>query len=449
MHFGMSALVLSALPACNRDVSKLTKEHPNVILILADDMGLGDLSYFNNELNRTPNLDRLVKESVWFNQAYSASPVSAPSRAGMLTGLYPHRTGCVTLSMKRFPEYTRISKSLLTMADIFKDNGYATGLIGKWHCGEGEGYNPLQRGFKEFEGFYESEEVQYFKYTLEIKGKPKNFSDEYLTDNLSNYAIDFVRRHKDEPFFLHLAHKAPHRPLQAPRDLVNYYLEKGFNENTATIYAMIEIMDNGIGKLMHELDSLGLREKTIIIFSSDNGPDPLTGTRFNKNLRGSKYTVYEGGIHVPFIFNWNGKVKPDMNEEIVHHLDILPTLIDICHLNINSSLKFDGGSLTSILLGDKENLLPKQRFWQWNRGIPMYTHNAAMREGQWKLVRPFETRDIPESESNQFPALFDLKNDPFEENDVSKEYPIIYGTMRVYLEEWCRDVEFSRMENNE
>lgn len=418
-----------------------------MILILADDMGVGDLSSKNNGLNRTPNLDRLAAESVWFDQAYSAAPVCAPARAALLTGRYPHETGCVTLGMARFPELTRISKTLPTAADIFKENGYVTGLVGKWHTGEGEGYHPTERGFQEFEGFMTVGMVPgYFSYELDIQGERQSFSGEYLTRDLSRRAVDFVRRHREEPFFLHLAHYAPHRPLEAPQDYVEKYELAGFDKNTATIYAMIEIMDEGIGALLAELDTLGIRDNTLVIFASDNGPDPLAGTRFNQSLRGTKYTVYEGGVRVPFLINWRNELPPGQTNHVVHFTDVLPTLVDICGLQIPESAAFAGGSLTGILAGKGGEGLPVRRYWQWNRGVPHYSHNAAIREGKWKLVRPYVTRDVPAGPSLEKPALYNLEEDPHEEKDVSSAHRRVVEDMSVRLEAWSREVEFNRLQ---
>jgi arylsulfatase A len=420
---------------------------PNVILILADDMGLGDISAFNEGLNRTPNLDKLLKESVYFSQAYSGSPVCTPSRAALLTGRYPHRTGAITLNMKRYPELSRVHKDETTLADVFKDNGYATGIVGKWHIGEGEEYHPLNRGFEEFEGFkgYDVPD-DYFNYRLDINGKYQSFSNEYLTENLTKRAINFVKKHKEEPFFLHLAHYAPHRPLSAPKELVDHYLKKGFDGDTATVYAMIEVMDKGIGKLIDVLENENIREKTLIIFASDNGPDPVINERFDLDQRGTKYTIYEGGIHVPLLFNWKGTLTPSEKDITVHFTDIFPTLLEICELKSQKNLKLDGGSIVGILKGSNSEIpIPKHRFWQWNRGVPYYSHNAAMRVGDWKLVRPYMTRNLTMEESNQKPMLFNIKEDPKEKIDVSEKEKERYNIMLVKLEQWCREVEWDRL----
>ncbi len=417
---------------------------PNVILVLADDMGLGDLASLNGNLSHTPHLDGLIKNSIWFNQAYSASPVCAPARAALLTGRYAHSTGAVTLNMERFPEMSRIRKDETTLADLFRANGYATGLIGKWHSGMGPDYHPLQRGFDEFAGFVDYLWVpSYFKYSLDIQGQKVSFSDRYLTDDLSQRAIAFVRRHREHPFFLHLAHYAPHRPLGAPEDHIAPFLDKGLDRETATVYAMIEIMDEGIGRLMAELERLGISEHTLVIFASDNGPDPLVPKRFNRGMRGSKYTVYEGGIHVPFLMHWPGRLTPGRRDQVIHFTDVLPTLAELCQLNLPTGLQLDGQCLVPLLEGDADWKAPV-RFWQWNRAVPRYSHNAAVRDGHWKLVRPYVTRSIPKAESKRAPTLYDLKTDPAEANDLSHQYPERMARMTRALDAWSQAVEKDR-----
>ncbi len=432
---------------CGQDTQDGDNRQPNVILILVDDMAYGDLSMNNGGLTRTPHLDQLAEAGVVFSQGYSASPVCAPARAALLTGLYPHQTGCVTLGMRRFPELTKLDKDLVTMADVFGSNGYATGLVGKWHCGEGEGYHPMDRGFQEFEGFMGYMINSYFDYQLDINRTILKSNDKYLTEDLTERAINFVRRHKDEPFFLHLAHYAPHRPLGAPEETIAYYRDKGFDENTATIYAMIEIMDRGIGQLLGELDKLGIRENTLLIFSSDNGPDPIPGERENLGLKGTKYTIYEGGIHVPFIVHWKDSIRPAQIDKVIHFTDVFPTLVEICDLNLNESIDFEGGSMAGLLRGKHGNQLPGARYWQWNRGVPVYSHNAAIRQGQWKLVRPFVTRNIPDGPSTEKAVLYNLEEDPFEKEDVSATNKRRYENMNVLLEKWCREMEFERLLN--
>lgn len=439
-------VVVAALFTCA--AAAQSADPPNVILILADDLAIGDLSFFNGGLSRTPRLDQLLRESVYFDRAYAGSPVCAPSRAALLTGRYPHRTGSVTLNQRKFPELTRLHLDEITIADRFSASGYATGLVGKWHSGPGKDYHPLKRGFDEYVGFNESWDVKtYFNYRLDIQGKYQGFDGPYMTDELTRRAINFVRRHRDQPFFLHLAHYAPHRPLSAPQQLIERYVEKGLNEKTATVYAMIEVMDTGIGLLLDELDRLGLDRKTLVIFASDNGPDPLVGERFNGNNRGTKYMVNEGGIHVPLMVRWKGVLGPTRRNEIVHFTDIVPTLMEVCRLKSPSRGKpLDGRSFAGALSNDWEATeLPKDRYWQWNRAQPFYSHNATIREGNWKLVRPFVTRNIPDGKSEATPRLYNLGNDPSEMVDLAAEKPELRDRLLEKLNRWSREVEAERL----
>lgn len=421
---------------------------PNVIVILADDMARGDLSAYNKGLSRTPRLDQMMRESVNFTHAYAGSPVCAPSRAALLTGRFPHRTGSVTLNQLKFPELTRLRLDEITLADRFAYNGYATCLIGKWHSGPGEDYHPLKRGFDEFIGFKDSEDIKtYYEYRLDFQGKEREFEvGNYLTEEFTAHAIDFVRRHQAEPFFLHLCHYAPHRPLSAPADLIQHFQEKGLDENVATVYAMIEVMDRGVGQLLDELDTLGLSENTIVIFTSDNGPDPLVGERFNLESRGTKYMVNEGGIRVPFFLQWKGTLAPTERSELIHFTDVVPTMSEICGLEEPpNQLPLDGVSFAGLL---SENFsppkFPRHRFWQWNRKEPLYSHNAAIREGNWKLVRPFVTKNFPKGESELEPRLYDLSTDPGEEKDLAPENPDLRDRLNSTLNRWSETVETDR-----
>jgi arylsulfatase A-like enzyme len=368
---------------------------PNVILILADDMAIGDIGLLNDQRSKTPNLNRLLQEGVWFENAYAGSPVCSPSRAALLTGRYPHRTGVVSLDMNTEPTLTRLHRDELTMADIFRKNGYRTGLIGKWHMGLGEGYGPKARGFDEFEGFHGSSGLGYFNYAIQSDDAmnfPHSMQDNYLTEELTKRSIEFVRRHASHKFFLHLAYYAPHRPLEAPKSAVQPYLESGLDEETATVYAMIEIMDRGIGELMNELDRLDIDGKTLVIFSSDNGPDSLVASRFNIGLTGTKYMVNEGGLRVPLVMSWPADFIAERRSEPIHFVDILPTIMELCALYYDPGQPLDGQSFAA-LFDDPSRFVGQSRCWQWNRSLPNYSHNAAVRSGPWKLLKPFVTKN--------------------------------------------------------
>jgi arylsulfatase A len=421
-------------------------QKPNVILIMADDMGIGDLSFLNSGLNNTPSLKNLKDESVFFTNAYSSSAVCAPARAAMLTGMYPHRTGVVTLSSEKHPKLTRIKKQIPTMANAFKQNGYKTALIGKWHTGVGEDYHPLKRGFDIFEGFSQAKQIpSYFDYSLDVNGTTIHESDKYLTRDLSERAINFIRNNKEHPFFLHLAHYAPHRPIGAPKAFIEKYRNKGFDIETSTVYAMIEIIDETIGKLLLELKKLNLEENTIVIFTSDNGPDPMVHKRYNLNLKGSKYTVYEGGIHVPFMMQWKNHLEPRETDKIITFIDVLPTLVKICDLKFNTPFSIDGRSF----LNSKQEINTSKKhdafFWQWNRYLPNYNFNAAVQLDKWKLVRPFTTKNIPKPNTALPAVLYHLKTDLNEQHDVAKQYPKKVKKLTKLLDSWTLKMENDRI----
>jgi len=420
-------------------------QKPNVILIVADDMGIGDISALNGGLSKTPVIDELIEKSVYFNQAYASSPVCGPSRASLLTGRHPHKTGVVSLSQVRYPELTSLNLNETTLADLFEHNGYRTGMVGKWHLGMEEEYLPLNRGFEESVSFLGGPDVpdDYFNFRLNVQGEYQSVEGDYLTDRLTDEAIKYVRKHHEEPFFLHLAHYAPHRPLSAPEEMIKPYEEAGLDRNTAIIYAMVEIMDQGIGRLIDELKELQIDQRTVVIFTSDNGPDPLTGSRFNSNLRGNKYTVYDGGIRVPFLVYWSGVLEPGKIDEIIHFTDVYPSLMELAELDNPSENYPDGGSFAPLLLNKNDNnRLPTYQYWQWNRGVPDFTHNTAIRDGKWKLVLPYVTHRVTTGPSEEKAKLYNLETDPDEQHDLSDEYFMRYEIMRTELRKWAKKMEY-------
>lgn len=456
-----------------------TKSKPNIILFLADDMGYGDFGIFSDGSPKTPTLDQLVKDSICLTQHYSASPVCAPARAGLLTGRYPHRTGAIDTLEARGLD--RLSLDEITMGDIFKSAGYVTGLVGKWHLGAIDPrYHPNNRGFDEFIGF-RGGWSDYYQWYLDYNKKRVKSDGRYLTDVFTQEAIEFIRRHKNEPFFLHLAYNAPHFPFQAPEEDLKPFLETGkFTRAVSFIYAMIYRMDKGISSILEELRTLRLEENTIFIFTSDNGPQfggegDMCTTRYNANLRGCKTNVYEGGIRVPGIIRWpaGGLIGGKMNNTFVHFIDWLPTLCSMAGVKIPGDISLDGQDVSSLLLEGKGDYLLK-RFWQWNRYEPIVTFNSAVRDGKWKLVRPpipevfritkedadmdrrikyypDEFKDIYRGPLLKLnlpnplePQLFDIEEDPYETNDLAVQYPQIVKKMLSELEDWFNEVESER-----
>jgi len=468
---------------------------PNVVLIVADDFGYGDLGCFNDGQVRTPALDALAAAGLCLRQHYSASPICAPARAALLTGRYPHRTGAIT--QHEIHGLDRIGLQEVTVADCFRAAGYATGLIGKWHNGTFDPrFEPNARGFDEFIGFCGGWS-DYYRWHLRENASLRAGDGRYLTDVLTQEAEAFVGRHRGGPFFLMLAYSAPHSPFQAPEPLVRPHRERGLSRVVGTTYAMIERMDEGIGRLLERLRAEGLERDTIVLFTSDNGPaffnpaymlepgEPTFNERYNAGLRGSKGWVYEGGIRVPMLVRWPAGIAAGrMLDHLVHFTDWVPTLLGLAGIRRVAGPPLDGHDVSALLTGGTIPEAPR-RFWQWNFYVPYVGTNAAARDGDWKLVRPlisgtrFFSRDLFESEADAalcqsfvaadlqhkadpasvtqllpvprvcYPApepaqLYNLREDPNESADLAAQHPDRVHRMLRELETWFEDVEAER-----
>ena len=383
---------------------------PNVLLFVADDMGYGDFGLFNDGPARTPHLDALANEGLCLAQHYAGAPACSPSRAALLTGRYSHRTGALTPMEVRGAD--RIALDEVTLADSFKAAGYATGLIGKWHNGAlDDRYHPNARGFDTFCGFCGGW-MDYFDWRIERNGVRCGSDGRYLTDVFTDEAVDFLHRHQRENFLLCVTYNAPHSPLQAPDDVARPYLEAGLSPGVGITYAMNEVMDVGVGRVLETLDALGLEEDTIVLFTSDNGPAfnlrpdqvpvgyDTDCKRYNCGLNGQKGSVYEGGIRVPMIARWPSGLPGRMHlDQQVHFVDWLPTLLAAAGIEHTEGRALDGRNALPVLRGDTADE-PPPRFWQLNQYEPVGWINAAMRDGPWKLVRP-QQRLLPASEEDQ------------------------------------------------
>jgi arylsulfatase A-like enzyme len=453
-------------------------QRPNIVLIVVDDMGYGDFGVFNDGSLHTPALDRLVTESVCLTQHYSASPVCAPARAALLTGRYPHRTGAIDTLEGRGLD--RLALREITLADLLKAAGYVTGLVGKWHLGALDPrYHPNARGFDEFVGFRGGWQ-DYYDWRLDINGTRRESDGRYLTDVFTAQAVQFIRRHGKEPFFLHLAYNAPHFPFQAPKEEVKPFLESGrFTQAVSILYGMIQRMDKGLEQVLAEIDRQGIARNTMVLFTSDNGPQfggegEMCTTRFNCGFNGAKGFVYEGGIRVPMVVRWPDGLDGGRHfDEMVHFCDWLPTLLDVAGVEPPAALALDGQNVLPVLRGEGGQVCTR-RFWQWNRYTPLVTCNAAMRDGGWKLVRPrikeamvvspgdLEMDRALKYEPHKFtdicrdpepsrqvpppppPQLFHIARDPLEAHDLAAEEPGRLARMLSELETWFESVEADR-----
>ena len=454
---------------------------PNVVFILADDLGYGDFSAFNNGLSSTPTLDGLMREGTCLTQHYTASPVCNPSRACLMTGRYPHRTG--SIDTLEWWGLERLALRERTLADMLKADGYATGLIGKWHLGAFDPrFHPLRRGFDEtvcFRGGMHD----YWQWRVEWGETARRGDGRYLTDVWVEEAVGFIERHRREPFFLHLTFNAPHTPLQVPEDEAAPFRGKTGvpTPGVAKLYGMIHRMDSGVARVLETLKRLGLEDNTIVFFCSDNGPqfggggDDCT-TRFNCNWNGSKGNTYEGGIRVPMIVRWpDGLPGKREVHEMVHFADWLPTILAMTGVALPSdNLPLDGIDVLPVLRGEPGKTITK-RCWQWNRYAPLPDCNAAIRDGDWKLVRRglVGCANVPDGHwlrvsmygPEHFihhgifqppypdvtlgptppPLLFNIKDDPLERNDLVAADPDRAARLGLELDRWFEDVERDRL----
>jgi arylsulfatase A len=405
--------------------------------------------------------------------------VCNPSRSSLLTGRYPHRTGSIDTLEWRGLE--RLALRETTLADILKTAGYVTGLIGKWHLGAFDPrYHPNRRGFDEavcFRGGMHD----YYDWRLECDDTVTRSDGRYLTDVWTEEAVAFIERHRDNPFFLHVTYNAPHTPLQAPPQEVEPFADnEDLTRGVATIYGMLHRMDAGVARILEALDRFGLSDNTIVFFTSDNGPQfggqgEMCITRFNCHFNGAKGSVYEGGIRVPMIIRWPAGLDAGREvDEMIHFCDWLPTILAMAGVELPAdNLPVDGINVLPVLQGEK-GTLETRRFWQWNRYTPLMTCNTAMRDGDWKLVRPTikEAMQVPDIQWLQVsmyepeyfithgiirdpdpprevpapppPELYNIAADPLEEKDVADTHPEIVHRMLLELETWFQEVEAER-----
>lgn len=402
-----------ASPAPNR------ARPPNILLILTDDQGWPELGVHGNREIETPHLDRLAAEGVRFSRYY-ASPVCTPTRAALMTGRHPQRTGAIDTFMGR----DTMSDREITLAQLLRKVGYRTGLVGKWHLGRYMRYHPNHRGFDRFFGFWQYGFInRYFDSPELFEDRTPVVTTGYVTDVLTDEAIRFVEENRGRPFFLYLAYNAPHAPLQAPDDLTEKYLRKGLSFSDARIYAMIDRVDSNVGRLLAALHRLGLRGDTVVLFTTDNGH---TSRHFTAGLRGQKGTVFEGGIRVPLFVRWPERFPAGrIVTAPVQHVDLFPTLCELAGAPIPTDRTIDGRSLVPLLRAGGGESPHRYLYHQWCRVRPNPDTNWAIHEGRWKLVNGM---------------LFDLEADPSETTDLAARHPEKVAELRRAFLEWFREV---------
>lgn len=396
---------------------------PNVVVVLADDLGYADVGFNGCEDIPTPNLDALARDGAVFTDAYVTFPVCSPSRAGLITGRHQQRFGYERNPIYN-PQDDKVGLPLTerTLADTLGAAGYVSGVYGKWHLGAHDNFHPLNRGFDEFYGFLTGGH-QYFPEMLTLRGTGFHFSGyremmmrqrefveetEYLTTALSREAADFVRRHADEPFFLYLSYNAPHTPMQAPAEVIERFSSIE-NKKRRTYAAMVSVMDTGIGRVLQEIDRQGIAGRTIVFFLSDNGGAPSNASR-NTPLRGHKGNVYDGGLRVPFAMRWTGVVPAGQRRnEPISSLDIYATAVAQAGAaaHVSPERPIDGVDLLPHLTGAAPDPPHDYLFFR-----STLTGGEAVRSGNLKLVRPAAGETL---------AAYDLAADIAESNDVAAE----------------------------
>ncbi|MBL7139963.1 MAG: arylsulfatase [Planctomycetes bacterium] len=412
----------------------------NVLLIMTDDQGWGDLGCHGNEKIRTPQLDRLASQSVEMTQFY-VQPVCAPTRACLMTGRYNYRTGVTDTYLGR----AMMHADEVTLAEMLGRAGYATGIFGKWHLGDTYPLRPIDQGFQT--GVWHlgggmsqpadpPESTGYVDAIYQVDGAEKRL-DGYCTDVFADACIRFIEANRDRPFFAYLPTNAPHTPLLVPDKYWQPYAKMGLDETTAKVYGMIENVDENVGKILARLDALGLAENTLVIFLTDNGPQQRN--RYNGVLRATKGTVYEGGIRVPFFARWPGRIEAGRKvEAIAAHIDVVPTVLEACGAAAPEGVRLDGTSLLPLWTGRAGDWPARTLFFQWHRGDePELYRSAAAREPRWKLV-------MPGSAKKPVFELYDIPADPGEKQDVAAGHPEIVQRLRAAYEAWLKDVSATR-----
>ena len=430
LRFGLyiSLYFISILFSC----SPREFEQPNIILIMADDLGYGDIgSYGNNEI-LTPSLDKLASEGLRFTDFHSNGSICSPTRAALLTGRYQQRSGIQGVIYARGDtRQTGLAIEELTFADYLKSVGYKTGIVGKWHLGYRIDYNPIYQGFDYFRG-YVSGNVDYHSH-MDGVGIPDWWHDlekideeGYVTDLITDYSIEFIEKNKDHPFCLYVAHEAPHYPFQGRSDKADRFTGKRFpahgnrKDKKGAYKEMIEVMDEGVGKIMSKLEELKLNDNTLVIFCSDNGGLSEIGN--NGNLRGSKGALWEGGHRVPAIAYWPRYIKAgSVSNETILSMDFFPTFVNLSKANTKQDFKFDGVDITRHLIEAKE-LPDRTLFWK-------YRNQKVARHDNWKLVMDNDTLH-----------LYDLKTDLQEQIDLIDAEESIVSQLKIELDKWENDV---------
>jgi arylsulfatase A-like enzyme len=437
-------------------------KRPNVVVIITDDQGHGDLGFHGNPKIRTPHLDQLARQGVRLDRFY-VMPVCAPTRACLMTGRYNYRTRVVDTFLGR----AMMDPGEVTLAEMLGGAGYRTAIFGKWHLGDNYPLRPIDQGFQEAlvlkgGGIGQPSDPpggsSYFNPVLQHNGRQVTAKG-YCSDVFAGAAIDFIAANRDRPFFVYLAFNCPHAPLQVPDAYLKPYEEmhlsneqfpKGGHplpapldpEVTARVYGMVTNIDDNVGRLLSALEKGGLAQDTIVIFLTDNGPQQV---RFNSGMLDRKTSVHEGGIRVPCFIRWPRSLQAGrVVDRVAAAIDLAPTILDACGVARPGDVAFDGKSLLPLLRGEAADWTDRTLFFQWHRGdVPERYRAFAARSQHYKLVRP-EQAQRPRLPMERTFELYDMQSDPLEMHDIAADHPDIVSRLRSEYDHWFDDVGKTR-----
>ena len=436
------------------DSAALSDDRPNVVFILADDLGWTDLGCYGSDYYETPNIYRLAAQGMRFTRGYTCGPNCQPTRAALMSGQYGPRTGVYTVGgtdrfdTSRRPlvpveNVTELGAEKITVAESLKQAGYATAMFGKWHLGNDRTHHPLNQGF--------DEAIVSMGQHFNFNTNPKVVVDPdiYLADFLTDKALGFIERHQERPFFLYLPHFAVHAPWDAKESWTAHFRDKpAAGGHKSPVYAaMIASVDESVGRVLAQLDELKLSERTLVIFSSDNGGvggyaaagvTGAGGITDNAPLRGGKGMLYEGGVRVPYIFRWTGHIEPgSVSHEPINSVDLYPTLLELAGAQPDSGYPLDGVSCLGLLTGRKKQLASRPIYWHFpgylgaGKDSWRTTPAGAIQVGAWKLIEFFEDNRI---------ELYDLDDDIGQRKDLAQSMPDKTRELHAQLVAWRRSI---------
>lgn len=418
----ITILLLGSIFSCKQESEQEVKtQRPNIILIMADDQGWGDLSFNGNTNLSTPNIDALAKNGVSFEHFY-VQPVCSPTRAELLTGRHSSRLGVYATSTGG----ERINLGETTIAKVFKKAGYKTAAYGKWHNGMQPPYHPNAMGFEDYYGFTSGHWGNYFSPMLEHNGKIVK-GDGFLVDDLTNHGLDFISKHQEEPFFLYLPYNTPHSPMQVPDVYWNKFADKELDlkyqgeettnvNHTKAALAMVENIDYNVGRITKKLEELHLEKNTIVIYLSDNGPN---GWRWNGGMRGRKGSTDEGGVRTSFFVQWKNTIPSGKSvSQIASAIDLLPTLSNMANIDYVAKNPIDGKDLTPLLLHENPDWEPRLVYNHW-RG------KTSIRTQKYRL----------DNEDH----LYDMQKDHGQTTDISLQFPELTDSLKRMKKNWLSE----------